>query len=116
MPKTFYTEKDIEDLVRRGVRTLRVDDSVVLTSEAYEQAQRFGLHLDSAGADAPPEAPVRPYLNQPAGQPVGAGQKPAQSDLHRRIRDAVTARLGSKVDPELLDVIITRVLRNTGVR
>ena len=34
MPKTFYTERDIEDLSKRGVVSLVEDDDVVLTDFA----------------------------------------------------------------------------------
>jgi hypothetical protein len=37
------------------------------------------------------------------------------SDLRQRIRDAVKAKLGNKVDGPLLETIITRVLNNVGV-
>jgi hypothetical protein len=136
MPKEFYTEKDIEDMVKRGVFSLEVNDNVVLTDLAYEMANKLGMRLvRGARPDNPPSAPVRPYLTQKhpdpttqpaAGQPFSA---PAPSGLsavpvaqadgaefHQRIRDAVIARLGSQVDAKLLDVIITRVLQSTGIR
>jgi hypothetical protein len=131
MPKEFYTEKDIEDLVRRGILTLAVSDQVVLTELAYEKAARLGLKLVHDQPDTPPSAPIRPYLNQksaaatPAPKPASAAQPatkpaapagPAPANLHERIRSAVIARLGSQVDPALLDVIITRVLNSTGVK
>jgi hypothetical protein len=126
MPKEFITERDIEDLVRRGVLSLEVNDNVVLTDLAYEKANRLGMRLVRDKPDNPPGAPVRPYLAQtppaaaalPAAgvaalQPEG---EPNGEDLHQRIRSAVTARLGSQVDAKLLDVIIRRVLQSTGVR
>ena len=50
MPKQFYTEKDIEDLVQRGVKSLQVTDEVVLTELAYEKARRLGLQLVTQSA------------------------------------------------------------------
>ena len=38
------------------------------------------------------------------------------AELEQRIRSAVLARLGSQVDPALLDVIIKRVLSSTGLK
>jgi len=38
------------------------------------------------------------------------------ADLQQRIRTAVIARLGTTVDPQLLDVIIQRVLKSTGAK
>ncbi len=120
MPKEFYTEKDIEDLFKRGVMTLEVSDQVVLTDLAYEKAKRLGMKLIQRAPDNPPGAPVRPYISQkpaqPAAQIPAAAAPAAESDLQQRIRSAVNARLGSQVDPNLLDVIIKRVLKSTGVK
>ncbi len=138
MAKEFITEKDIEDLVKRGVFSLEVNDNVVLTDLAYEKANRLGMRLVRSTPDNPPAAPVRPYLAQKAAYSAGAlpaappgpapvgfttagsgAPPPPQADgaeLHKRIREAVLARLGSQVDSNLLDVIIRRVLQNTGVR
>jgi hypothetical protein len=41
---------------------------------------------------------------------------PAQGDLSGSIRSAVTAKLGTQVDPALLDTIIERVLKSTGLK
>src|SRR5687767_13454661 len=64
MPKEFYTEKDIEDLFQRGVRSLQVTENVVLTELAYEKAKRLDFQLITDGADNPPAAPVRPYISE----------------------------------------------------
>ncbi len=134
MPKTFYTEKDIEDMVKRGNLSLEVGDQVVLTDLAYEKANRLGMHLVQGAPDNPPGAPVRPYLAEKPGWPtlpaagaptpappptVQGAVPPPRADgaeLHQRIRSAVIARLGSQVDAALLDVIITRVLNSTGLK
>ncbi len=125
MPKEFYTEKDIEDLVRRGVLSLEINDDCVLTDLAYEKANRLGMKLIRSDADNPPGAPVRPYISEnvgarPAVSSAGTAAAPApataQSDLSGRIRSAVIAKLGNQVDPALLDTIIQRVLRSTGLR
>lgn len=134
MPKEFYTEKDIEDLFKRGVMSLEVNDNVVLTELAYEKAGRLGLQLRRSQPDNPPSAPVRPYLSQKQAQrplaPVPASEQLPRpevqttamaalgeaADLQQCIRTAVTARLGATVDPQLLDVIIQRVLKSTGAK
>ena len=135
MAKEFYTEKDIEDLVKGGILSLEVNDSVVLTDLAYEKAMKLGMRLVRDRPDNPPSAPVRPYITQKrpapstepaAGQPLSTPAPSAASvvpdpqadgvELHQRIREAVIARLGNQVDAKLLDVIITRVLQSTGVR
>jgi hypothetical protein len=61
VPKTFYTERDIEDLQKRGVITLVVDDDVVLTDLARDKAMRLGIELVRE-IDQPPSAPERPYI------------------------------------------------------
>ncbi|HET6845484.1 MAG TPA: hypothetical protein VFH29_01535 [Anaerolineales bacterium] len=124
MPKEFYTEKDIEDLVKRGVLSLDVDDNCVLTDLAYEKANRLGVKLNRSKPDNPPGAPVRPYVSEKNGarpaasSPVVAPPSiaAAQRDLSGTIRTAVVAKLGAQVDPTLLDSIIERVLKSTGLK
>ena len=126
MPKTFYTERDIEDMVRQGNFSLELTDDVVLTELAYERAERLGMNLIREHA-TPPAAPVRPYISsemnpKPAAQGTGFSQGPSirpvksQPDLKQRVRDAVVARLGGQVDPVLLDTIIKRVLNSVGIK
>ena len=88
MPKEFYTERDIEDLFQRGIRSLQVTENVVLTELAYEKARGLGFQLITDRADNPPAAPVRPYIAEqqtshpvptigPASSPVESLPKPA---------------------------------------
>ena len=142
MPKEFYTEKDIEDLFQRGIRSLRVTENVVLTELAYEKAKRLDFQLITDQADNPPAAPVRPYISeQQTRRPVetirpgtatmspstpasttlpdgSLGSTPLQneSDVEARIRSAVIARLGNQVDAKLLDNIIHRVVKSVGLK
>jgi hypothetical protein len=144
MSKVFYTEIDIEDMVKRGVLSLEINDNVALTDLAYEKANRLGLKLVRDKPDNPPAAPVRPYLSQksiqnqseiapvaipvrpylsqqraekhPEGAPVVATPRAAESDLQQRIRSAVLTRMGNQIDPALLDAIIQRVLTSTGIK
>ncbi len=133
MPKTFYTERDIVDLVKQGITSLIVDDDVVLTDLAYEKARKLGMELLRAN-DQPPAAPVRPYIaklpspsaggsgkatvSAPASAPaptVSAGAK-SDDDLYQRVYKASLARLGDSVDPKLLGVIIERVLKSISTK
>jgi hypothetical protein len=136
MPKQFYTEKDIEDLAQRGVKSLQVTEEVVLTELAYEKARQLGLQLVTNLPDTPPTAPIRPYLseNKPAqarpgmtsssqavSQPalttaLSQGERGKTSEIEQRIRSAVIAKLGNQVDAKLLDNIIHRVVRSTGLK
>jgi hypothetical protein len=115
MAKTFYTEIDVEDLFKRGVTSLEISDQVVLTELAYEKANRLGMSLLKGGAQ-PPAAPIRPYIakeSSPAAgvqTPILSTEGTTPQDLTQRIKTAVTARLGTTIDPALLDAIIRRVL------
>ena len=120
MAKTFITERDIEDMARRGEMSLTVTDDVVLTELAFEKAKKVGVSLLQPH-QLPPAAPIRPYLSQPAPakQPCmkcSQAAGPSDEELRQRIRDAVKAKLGNQVDPALLETIITRVLNNVGVK
>lgn len=126
--KKFYTDQDIEELFRNGVKSLQADDDVVLTDLAFEKARKLGM----LASDAPPAAPVRPYLSDvktvhsqgradsvssalsQSGQPhipspSLLGEKGAL--LEKRIREKVAAKLGNQVDASLLDTIIKRTLK-----
>ena len=127
MPKTFYTEKDIEELFKSGTRSLQVNDNVSLTDLAYEKAKRLGMQLLFDDAVLP-FAPIRPYLSSGSPQAAtAASAKPKvdsvsstvtqpQADIAQRIRSAVLSRLGNQVDSKLLDSIIQRVVKATGVK
>jgi hypothetical protein len=92
MAKTFYTERDIEDLHARGVTSIDVHDDVVLTDLARERALKLGVRL----------ARVKPGAH-PADAPNAA--------LVHRVKAAVLAALGGRwVDPDLLDAVVRRVV------
>ncbi len=66
MPKEFYTDRDIEDMVQRGIQTLQISDNVVLTDLAFEKARQLGMQLVRDKPEIAPSAPVRPYITQMA--------------------------------------------------
>ena len=132
MPKTFYTERDIEDLARRGVISLLEDDDVVLTDIARDKAMRLGIEIVHK-FDQPPSAPQRPYITEmvspSATKPenvamthssISQASPPRTStssdELYESVRSEVLARMGDAVDPQLLETIIRRVLQNVGVK
>ena len=94
MPKTFYTERDVIDLVARGLTTLEVNDDVVLTDLARDEALKRGLRRVKS---APPAAP--------------AAADETEALIHR-VKAAVLARLGEQVDAQLLDSVVTRVVKD----
>jgi hypothetical protein len=126
--KKFYTEKDIEELFNTGTKSLRVDDNVSLTDLAFEKAKRLGLQLLFDDVELPPLAPIRPYLSngsslpsprasaKPKVDPISPAITQPQTDVAQRIRSSVRARLGNRVELRLLDSIIERVLKATGVK
>ena len=133
MSKEFYTEKDIEDLFNRRIKSLQITENVALTELAYEKARRLGFQLVTDRADNPPAAPVRPYLSEPQTRqtvqtqpavppvaPVAMTQSrptpPDTTDVEKRIRSAVMARLGNQVDAKVLDNIIHRVVKGIGLK
>lgn len=129
MPKQFYTEHDIEDMARKGIKSLQVTDDVVLTELAYEKAKKLDFQLLSDRADNPPAAPVRPYLSEKQTPPSTPGvapipqlmPQPTQAAprvpaIEQRIRSAVITKLGNQIDAKLLDAIIHRVVKATGLK
>jgi len=92
MPKTFYTERDIVDLVNRGVTSLEVNDDVVLTDNARDMALKRGMRL------------IRARLR--AAHPEDG----ADAGLVHRVKAAVIARLGDQVDAKLLDAVVSKVV------
>jgi hypothetical protein len=126
MPKTFYTERDIEDLSKRGVISLIVDDDVVLTDLARDKALKLGIELLR---EKPPSAPERPYIakitspsaSKPSMGAVPSLQEPPPNEkpgdeLYKQVYEASLARLGNSVDPKLLETIIRRVLHTVTSR
>ncbi|MDD5371588.1 MAG: hypothetical protein PHQ40_21115 [Anaerolineaceae bacterium] len=90
MAKTFYTERDIQDMANQGVTSLVVNDDIVLTDLGREMAMKRGIRLVR-------ESPPHP-------------QNTGNAELVRRVKAAVIARLDQDIDMNLLDAVITRVV------
>ena len=45
MARTIYTERDIEDLARRGEKELALTEDIYLTDLARERAEKLGVSL-----------------------------------------------------------------------
>jgi hypothetical protein len=121
MPKTFITERDVEDMLARGVTSIDVTDNVVLTDLAVERAMKLGVKLKRVESSPPPKASYSPSVNLIAAYPHEPNRPsmasplpatPAASDaeLFAKIRSAVLARLDGQVNPALLDAVIAKVL------
>jgi len=101
--KTFYTERDIEEMHAAGRLEIAISDEVILTDLARERALALGLTLTS-GPQAPLPAKAK-VAEQP--QPVDLAN---QMDLVAQIKGRVVARLGTNSYDVLLDQIIPQVL------
>lgn len=118
MPKTFYTERDIEDMAKQGVTSIVVTDDVVVTDAAREKAPRVGITLlterQAAAAALPKPAAPQPAAYQPIVAPAPVAAPVATADLEARVYNAVKAKLGGQVDDALLRTIVKRVLKSLG--
>lgn len=101
MPKTIYTERDIEDLARRGGKEIALTDDVYLTDVARERAEKLGIALRAPRASASAPAPTPGALNVPR---ENAEQVIAQ------VKADVLAKLGAQVDAALIERIVRRVV------
>lgn len=90
MARQHYTERDILDLHAGGRHVLEITADDRLTDLARERAASLGVSV---------------VIRAPGA---------AAADLHGRVRQAVLARLGDSVDPDLIDRIIVRVLAAMG--
>jgi hypothetical protein len=126
--KTFYTERDIEDLHANGVTKIEVDDEVVLTDLAREKAERLGIQLKSVdqrqdqivrrmfkalGSNLPASAPKAAPSTSPTSSTVIAPKTASPSagrDLVQHIKARVIARLGTTEYNNVLDQVIPQVL------
>jgi hypothetical protein len=115
MAKTFYTERDIEDLARQGVKSLMVTEDVVVTDLAREKARRLGFELLSERDSRPASAPARPYISElPSPSASAPAPTAGGNDLESRVFVAVKGKLGDQVDEALLRTIVKRVLKSLG--
>lgn len=101
MPKTIYTERDIDDLVRRGVKEIAVTDEVYLTDVARERAEKLGIALSNTAVPSSP-APGSPKAPSVSRQDA--------EDVIGKVKADVIAKLGPAVDPVLIDRIVRRVV------
>ena len=115
MAKTFYTERDIEDLARQGVKSLEDNENLVLTDLARDKASRLGIELvkdvggKAAGGANKPNVSASATKSLPNLPPAAAGNT---AELEDRVHAAVKARLGDQVDNALLRTIVKRVIKS----
>ena len=98
MSKIIYTERDVEDLARRGVKEIEMTDQVYLTDVARERAEKLGVVLRATTAPAAPtnELPAVPRENA--------------EQLVSQVKADVIAKLGPGVDAAVIERIVRRVV------
>jgi hypothetical protein len=101
MPKTIYTERDVEDLARRGVKAIALTDDVYVTDIARERAEKLGITLRAASASVSAAAAPSAALNVP---------RENVEQVVSQVKADVLAKLGSNVDAALIERIVRRVV------
>ena len=114
MPKTFYTDRDIDDMIRDGITSLVIDDDVVVTDVARERAYKSDFKFIREN-DIAPSTPVRPYLSEKLVRKTDEMNiNKAESSIEQQVFEAVSSRVGDSVDPVLLRTIINRIIKSIG--
>lgn len=101
MPKTIYTERDIEDLARRGTKEIALTDEIYLTDAARERAEKLGVNLRASASAA----------NAPA---VSALQIEDVEQVISKVKADVIAKLSPGVDAAVIERIVRRVVSQLG--
>jgi hypothetical protein len=109
MARTFYTERDIQDLAKRGVTEIPVDDSVYITDAAREMMDRLGMtrkvtNRAGGGSGAAGNSPVR------TASSGGALTPQEEEEVIAKVKSGVIARLGAGVDTAVVDQVVRRVV------
>jgi len=110
MPKTFITERDVDDLKARGVTSIDMTNNVVMTDLAVERAFRHGIKINRVEHTALPTASFSPSVNTFASKPIERTLSVPDADVIAKVKSAVLARLDGQVDAALLDAVITKVV------
>lgn len=97
MAKKIYTDRDVDDLARQGIKELAITDDVYLTDLARERAEKLGVTLRASQATGGVPAP----LNVP---------RENAEQLVNQVKADVIAKLGSQVDAALIERIVRRVV------
>jgi hypothetical protein len=134
--KTFYTDHDIEDMAKAGIKEIEVHDDVVLTDLALEKALKLGIRLRqqqskppvaaggrpllrpsvATASGAPPSSPLtvassQSSLGNPAPVTQSADASLSGDEFRRRVKSALIERLGPGVPETMIDAAIHKVLR-----
>ena len=108
MPKIFYTERDIDELNARGVKSLDITENTVITDSALERAIRYDFKINRAEVSSSPKARLSSSVNLVAAYP--RAESAGDAELKQKIKSAVLAKLDGQVDVTVLDAVIRRVV------
>lgn len=119
MARTFYTERDIEDMAKRGVTELEMNDSVYVTDLAREMMDKLGIKRRVTGASpalstvlaSPDVANLHRSAPATSGASASGGLSAAEKqEVMDRVKSGVIARLGTGVDSAAVEQIVQRVV------
>lgn len=115
MARTFYTERDIEDLAKRGVTEIPVDDSVYITDSAIDLMDKLGIKRKFKNASPPASIPKSFDAPGTPKPPASASSAETLTDAERQqvieqVKSGVIARLGPGVDKNVVDQIVRKVV------
>ena len=110
MAKVFYTERDIDEMKARGLASIDVTDNVVMTDLAVERAMKYEMKINRVESSPAPKAKLSQSVNLAVSSVHTMAERSSNSDLKRKIKSMVLAKLEGQVDAALLDSVITRVL------
>jgi hypothetical protein len=109
MPKVFYTDGDIDEMLKRGITSIDVTDNVVMTDLAVERAMKHEMKINRVESSPAPKAVLSQSVNLAVSSVHEVARKP-DADLKQKIKSLVLAKLDGQVDAGMLDAVITRVL------
>lgn len=113
MAKTIYTERDVEDFAKRGVKELAVDEQIYITDLAREKMQALGIKTRQVQPGSAASYVSGSIGATGTGQPLALTAKLGDSErleIVERVKSGVIARLGPGVDRAVLDTIVKRVV------
>ena len=124
MARIFYTERDIEDLAKRGVTEIEINDSVYITDLGRETMDKLGIKRKVSGGQAASStvlaspdvanlhAQSAPAAAAPHSVPASSPTlSPAEKqEVMDKVKSGVIARLGPGVDTAVVEKIVQRVV------
>ncbi len=115
MSRTFYTERDIEDMAKRGVTEIEINDSVYITDVAREMMDKLGIKrkvtssapASSSVLKSPDVANLHNSAPASSNAPLTDSEK---QEVIEKVKSGVIARLGAGVDSAVVEQIVKRVV------